>query len=331
MRVPKFIILSRLAEIPVKKLSGFSKGYSHSPDNPFTAETKTNHAWNAVFIRDNWFLLDSTWGAGTIKDKEFKPGFQEFYFLTDPEEFAYSHFPYEDGNLEESLKWQLQKHPLSLEKFNRMLNIEPAAFEIGFLPESNKNSIVRFNDEVELTFKDDGPEDTDISAKLFRKEENTLIEEMYSCYGYRSDGLVKFKVKPQQDGHYRLRVYGGKRSTDTTDSMTILFQYILNSTVPAGNPETRKYLFPFTFNQALTDDSQVLDPLGKQILSGTEVEMRFQSPHLQRIAINQQLLERDGDVFFGKIKAPDSGCVIKVFGSRSDKGSLDAVYKFHVV
>ena len=321
----------RLAGIPVKKLSGFSKGYSYSPENPFTAETKTNHAWNAVYIKDNWFLLDSTWGAGTIKDKEYKAEFQEFYFLTDPEEFAYSHFPYQDGNLEESMKWQLLKHPLSLEKFNRMLNIEPTAFEIGLLPESNKHCIVRFNDEVELTFKDEGAEETDFSTKLFRKEENVLQEVTFSCYGYRSEGLVRIKVKPQQGGHYRLRIYGGKRSAEKTENMPILFQYILNCTVPEGDPELRKYPYPYTYNRALVDDCQVLEPLGKQILPNQEVKMIFRSPLLARMAINKQILEKQSDIFEGTITSPESGSLITVFGSRSDTGSLDGQYKFRVV
>ena len=314
----------------MKKISGFSKGYSYSPENPFTSSKKTNHAWNAVYLRGSWFLLDGTWGAGHLQDKEYKAEFKEFYFLTDPEQFVYSHFPYEEGKLEECLKWQLLEQPLSLEKFNRLLNVEPAAFEIGLLPLSHKDCIVRFNDELELTFKEDVPKDNTFSMKLYRKEENTLFEEPYYCYGYASEDAIRIKVKPQKGGTYKLKIFGQKRSEENSETSPILFQYILNCTVPAGIAELRKNPYPRAFSQALTDSCEVLQPLGKPLLPNTVVLMRFKSPVLSRMMIQKQMLEKDGDIFEGTITTPDSGCVFTVFGSRSESGSLDGQYKFCV-
>ena len=118
-----------------------------------TTRHQTDHAWNAVYLKGNWSLLDCTWGAGHVdRNKRYQVRFTEFYFLTDPNKFAYSHFPYMDDNMEESMKWQLLKTPLSLEKFNSLLDIKPDAFEFGLLPQSHKQSIVQFDDETELTF-----------------------------------------------------------------------------------------------------------------------------------------------------------------------------------
>lgn len=72
----------------------------------------SNHAWNAVKIDGNWYLLDATWAAGNtdmhagIFTKSFKSGF----FMTPPQLFALSHFPDDE-------KWQLLKEPLSKAEF----------------------------------------------------------------------------------------------------------------------------------------------------------------------------------------------------------------------
>ena len=81
---------------------------------------RTDHAWNAVCIRGNWFLLDNTWGAGHLDETTgtYKVEFKEFFFLKDPAEFVYSHFPYMNDDMEESMKWQLVENPWTLEKFN---------------------------------------------------------------------------------------------------------------------------------------------------------------------------------------------------------------------
>ena len=58
-----------------------------------------SHAWNAVFINGSWRLLDCTWGAGSYDlDGNFIREINEHFFLTDPDELIYSHFPYDEVN-----------------------------------------------------------------------------------------------------------------------------------------------------------------------------------------------------------------------------------------
>ena len=265
-----------------------------------------------------------------MQDKEYKPGFRDFYFLTDPDEFAISHFPYQDGNLEESLKWQLLKQPLSLEKFNRLLNIEPTAFEIGLLPASHKDCIVRFNDEVEITLREAEPKTANLSLKFYRKEDNILYEELNYCYAYRTPDGIAIKVKPQKGGLYRLKIFGEKRTEEKTDNMPILFQYILNCTVPHGQDEIRRNPYPKAFPRALVDECEVLEPLGKPLLPNTVVKMRFKSPLLARMTVQKHPMEKIGDEFETTITTPESGFAITVYGSREEAGNLDGQYKFCV-
>ncbi|HVW15961.1 MAG TPA: transglutaminase domain-containing protein [Mucilaginibacter sp.] len=68
-----------------------------------------DHAWNAVRINGNYFLVDATWGAGGCskddegKLKKFNKNFNDYYWFTPPEEFARNHFP-------EDPKWVLIKN-----------------------------------------------------------------------------------------------------------------------------------------------------------------------------------------------------------------------------
>jgi transglutaminase/protease-like cytokinesis protein 3 len=74
------------------------------------------HAWNAVLLNGEYYLLDATWAAGgCTKDDDgkllsFHKYFNDYYWLTPREEFAKDHFP-------EDPKWVLMPH-YTQEKFS---------------------------------------------------------------------------------------------------------------------------------------------------------------------------------------------------------------------
>lgn len=43
-------------------LTGFAKGLDYRPGDKFKG-TEFNHSWNAVYIDDNWYLVDSHWAT----------------------------------------------------------------------------------------------------------------------------------------------------------------------------------------------------------------------------------------------------------------------------
>lgn len=75
---------------------------------------RSNHNWNAVMIDSNWHLLDVTWASGYISfANDFIRDFDEFYFLTPPQNFIRDHYP-------EDLFWTLLNNPPTLKEFNQM-------------------------------------------------------------------------------------------------------------------------------------------------------------------------------------------------------------------
>jgi transglutaminase/protease-like cytokinesis protein 3 len=59
-------------------INGYAKGYGWTgkvPDSP-------DHAWNAVKIDGRWYLVDSTWGAGSTNEtRQFVKKFTNFLFF----------------------------------------------------------------------------------------------------------------------------------------------------------------------------------------------------------------------------------------------------------
>ena len=246
--------------------------------------------------------------------------------------FVLSHYPYENSSIEESEKWQLLKRPVSLEEFNRSLMIYPTAHELGIYPTSHKDNIVSFTDEVEFTFKEDEVRTNKLIVTLYKRQGNMLYEEKFACYTYFSEGELKLKVKPSTTGMYRLQVFGNKRCIDGEASM--LFQYILECTVPSNVNGPREYPYPESYSQTLEDECEILEPLGKPIMQNSTVTMRFRSTVLKRMMVNGlEMLQKENNIFESTFTSPGSDCAVQVFGARQDEkpGSYHGVYTFRVL
>jgi Transglutaminase-like superfamily len=87
-------------------IDGLSRQYLESNEE----KTVPDHAWNAVKIDGKWFLLDTTWASGNGFGNRFEKGFDNYWFLTNPKEFFYSHYPTEQ-------KWTLLNEKYNREKF----------------------------------------------------------------------------------------------------------------------------------------------------------------------------------------------------------------------
>jgi len=134
-------------------------GYSRQFLDGFNEKTEPDHAWNAVKINNKWYLLDATWASGNGFGNRFEKGFDEYWFLTNPKEFIYTHFPLDS-------KWTLLNQNYDKEYFydlpvltshwfftKGVKVIEPknGILEIG---SDNKFSfeIERINNETEISF-----------------------------------------------------------------------------------------------------------------------------------------------------------------------------------
>jgi hypothetical protein len=105
-------------------------GYARSNIDRMGSQFKSNHRWNAVVLDSAWYLLDATWASGyiTYSGNEFIKAYDNYYFLTSPQDFIRDHYP-------EDSRWTLLADPPTLREFYRT-PFKHSAF--------NKYSIVSF-------------------------------------------------------------------------------------------------------------------------------------------------------------------------------------------
>jgi hypothetical protein len=116
-----FASLSAAMALKAAQVPGYAKGSGYVPGQKFT---QANHAWMAVHFDDKWWLIDPTWGAGSLNGKDFVKRFSEFYFRADPEKLIFTHFP-------KDAKWQLLDPPITMAQFEREPKVDFGLWQLG--------------------------------------------------------------------------------------------------------------------------------------------------------------------------------------------------------
>jgi hypothetical protein len=110
---------------------GYSQQYAHDLNRK---HEETDHAWNIIRLYEHWYLLDVTWASGYVRggcvsDERFKhmeniswfKQYNDFWFLTPPEFFIFSHLP-------ENKNFQLLRLPISMQEFKSIPIVSPNYF-----------------------------------------------------------------------------------------------------------------------------------------------------------------------------------------------------------
>lgn len=122
------------------------KGYARTEDREAGhAVPMIDHEWNAVYIEDEWYLLDLAWAVTTASEGA---GSNDFYFLTPPEVFVSQHFPADS-------KWQLLDQPLAKSEFDRFPKLYDPYFQLGFSPDFPRNGQLRVQGRAELLLQNE--------------------------------------------------------------------------------------------------------------------------------------------------------------------------------
>ena len=59
------ILSNRLASVKCEQISGMTKN-GEEPQEKIRNPPKSDHAWNRVSINGQWYIVDSTWCAGSV-------------------------------------------------------------------------------------------------------------------------------------------------------------------------------------------------------------------------------------------------------------------------
>lgn len=179
-----------IAGIKNEIVTGWSKGYGEQLSG------RPNHAWNAVKIKLRWYLLDVTWGSGYINSQgKYIKYFQDHYFLTDPKQMIYDHFP-------EDEYWQQLSKPLSRKQFKDLIFLRPAFFKTGLSLVDYKESTIEVTDTLIVSIS--APLNTYISAQLIHKDQT--LNDNY-VFIQRLDDKYSIYVHFPEKNNYILRIF----------------------------------------------------------------------------------------------------------------------------
>lgn len=131
-------------------ISGYAKGADYKPGMKFNPGTN-QHSWNAVYIYGTWCLVDAHWAARRIIGKptsqeEFHYQLDEYFFLPDPHQLIYTHFPDEQ-------QWQLLDRPITLEEFENMPHMKPQFFKYGLEFVSHRTAVIYGRGEMNVRLR----------------------------------------------------------------------------------------------------------------------------------------------------------------------------------
>ncbi|VUZ48628.1 unnamed protein product [Hymenolepis diminuta] len=222
-----FQTLCRYANLHCKLLLGYAKGADYSPGMRFTGAAVGQHSWNAVLVDGTWHLIDCHWAARRLIVKRASVEnvryiLDTFYFLTNPSQLIYTHFPHDKD-------WQLLHHPITLEEFESLPLVKSAFFKYNLSLVSHRTAVILFN-EPEVRVVIGYPRE---AANTFLFTIGLCFDDSESGENYQNTPLMRyarqeviskeccvaFYIRPPRPGAYRLLIYTKKRDGSGMDGV----------------------------------------------------------------------------------------------------------------
>ncbi|XP_051514906.1 kyphoscoliosis peptidase-like [Myxocyprinus asiaticus] len=210
--------MCREAGIECREVSGHGKGIGYQQGQSYQ-NTKSSHMWNAVCLEGHWYLLDACWGAGRVDldNRAFIKRYEEFYFLTDPENFINSHFPDEE-------EWQLLESPIQLEEFEKRVLKTSDFYRLNLTLIYPKHFLlVTENDEATVLMG--FPQPVDFTYQISQRS-GSEQQQLSNSTGLMSttQSTMKLRLMPLNSGTYDIMVFACPGNTSRTFSWVCSFQ-----------------------------------------------------------------------------------------------------------
>ncbi|KAK3526546.1 hypothetical protein QTP70_030774 [Hemibagrus guttatus] len=223
--------------IECREVGGHGKGVGYKLGQSYQ-NTKSNHMWNAVRLEDHWYLLDACWGAGRVNmnAKAFIKRYNEFYFLTDPEDFISSHWPDEE-------EWQLLDSPIKLEEFEKGVLKTSEFYKLGLtLIHPKQYLLITEDGEASISMKFSHPVDFTYEIS---QQHNGEQKELSTSMGLltATQNSMKLQLMPPTSGTFEIILFA--RPGHTSGKYTWVCSFLLECNKPKSsqNRPENPYLY----------------------------------------------------------------------------------------
>ena len=276
-----YLDLAKAMDLEAVIIIGYAKGAT-------TIETNddVNHAWNGVKINGDWYLIDSTWGSGSVVEDKFIPQYKPYYFATKPSKFIYTHFPQDKG-------WQLLTKTHSRGEFASLPNIYSHFYDLNLNLISHNFSQIKAAERIDIKLQ--APANIFAVADLYRGQQKLPKT---STFVTRQDNDLVVSVAPPVPGDYTLKIYAKKGKEERQYHQVITYQIEADKSVSQ---------FPKTYGHYSQHKVNLIEPLEGNLPDAREIYFSLKVPYATDVqVINSQTkqwtaLEGYGDYFQGYV------------------------------
>jgi len=291
-----FLTMSQYAGLQAIKIEGWGRvDYS---DAGYTKD----HAWNAVKINGVWQLLDATWGAGYTDDNEhFVRSFDDFWFLTPPSQFVYTHCP-------DDASWQLLTPPVAVAEIAQYPVIKSNYFKCGLDFGDYNYGFCSVNSGIGLICIQ-APPDVLVMANLFQNG----IEFKNMVFYQRQDNVYQINVRLPSAGDYELRIYAKWKTNSGEYPEAIIYKLTSNQGI------LNQVGFPTIDELFCTSGAYLYSPNIAALQIGNSYNFKIMVPGAKEVALVTnpntssqviQPLTKQGDLFEGTFNIAEGKIII---------------------
>ena len=256
-------------DLIVEIITGHSKGFNYELTDKF--EESESHAWNAIKIKELWYFIETTWGAGYSEDhKHFIKKFNPYHFFTPPIQFIRSHFP------DESKRQLLPKNEIINQKrFMEFIDLKSDFYNLGFdsiEPDltfnyvNEKGNFKIFFDEEKIN-----PNKVKLMAKLsYIKNKDNLKEIENSTLVIKNKGNFEINYIINKKGKYKLQIYGAKIEEEKYNELCCL--------ILISKKDSSFHLsYPKSYKLFNNSDMEIISPINGTFYNGDKINFQFKT------------------------------------------------------
>ena len=319
-------VLARAAGLEVVVITGASRSSSVAPEFVLLAKPTERgmayipHAWNAVKLDGQWYLLDAT-DAGTQKKSGGKTVAVEHIlpdlFLMQPDRAILKYWPDED-------KWQLLKTPINKHIHERLPIVYPVYFQCGLKLESHVAYDVPARKELVLLLQ--VPRDVMLVGKLHRQDGKEVEDAgiLVQRQGTRAEVRVSFP----RVGVYSFYLFAGRAQPGKTTNLDGAIDFKVSA--DPGLAEAPKY--PVTTSAFAMREGQMIYPTRQKLKAGQSNLFLVALPGAAAATLETggqklKLIPVGNDLFLGDIR-PGAGEIVLTASYLQQPNLLYQLIKF---